>query len=67
VFEKKTSMQTNQSIVFCHGIWADGSCFDKVIPALLAERPKSSRAIGLDTNEGDVGKSGLARRRSRLK
>src|SRR5712672_1607990 len=24
------------SIVFCHGIWADGSCFSKVIPALQA-------------------------------
>ena len=25
------------SIVFCHGIWADGSCFAKVIPALQAD------------------------------
>jgi len=25
------------SIVFCHGIWADGSCFSKVIPSLQAE------------------------------
>ena len=25
------------SIVFCHGIWTDGSCFNKVIPALQAE------------------------------
>jgi len=23
--------------VFCHGIWADGSCFSKVIPALQAD------------------------------
>ena len=23
-----------KSIVFCHGIWADGSCFNKVIPPL---------------------------------
>ena len=33
-------MQTTQSkpsIVFCHGLWADGSCFSKVIPALQAE------------------------------
>src|SRR5271170_2418142 len=22
-----------KSIVFCHGIWADGSCFSKLIPA----------------------------------
>ncbi|HEX8797781.1 MAG TPA: hypothetical protein VF772_04170, partial [Terriglobales bacterium] len=28
---------TKPSIVFCHGIWADGSCFAKVIPALQAE------------------------------
>jgi hypothetical protein len=26
------SAQTKLSIVFCHGIWADGSCFSKVIP-----------------------------------
>jgi hypothetical protein len=30
------SKQTKPSIVFCHGIWADGSCFNKVIPALQA-------------------------------
>jgi len=26
--------KTKKSIVFCHGIWADGSCFNKVIPPL---------------------------------
>jgi hypothetical protein len=26
--------QTKPSIVFVHGIWADGSCFSKVIPTL---------------------------------
>ncbi len=31
-------MQTKPSIVFCHGIWADGSCFSKVIPTLQAGR-----------------------------
>ena len=31
------STQTKPSIVFCHGLWADGSCFSKVIPALQAE------------------------------
>jgi pimeloyl-ACP methyl ester carboxylesterase len=31
------SSQTKPSIVFCHGLWADGSCFSKVIPALQAE------------------------------
>jgi hypothetical protein len=25
------------SIVFAHGLWADGSCFNKLIPALQAE------------------------------
>jgi len=25
------------SIVFCHGLWADGSCFSKVIPTLQAD------------------------------
>jgi hypothetical protein len=25
------------SIVFCHGRWADGSCFSKVIPTLQAD------------------------------
>ncbi len=25
------------SIVFAHGIWADGSCFQKLIPTLRAE------------------------------
>ena len=29
--------KTKTSIVFCHGIWADGSSFSKVIPALQAE------------------------------
>jgi len=30
-------MQTKPSIVFVHGIWADGSSFSKVIPTLRAE------------------------------
>src|SRR5271155_4405398 len=30
-------MSPNKSIVFAHGIWADGSCFSKLIPPLLAE------------------------------
>lgn len=43
------------SIVFCHGIWADGSCFSKVIPPLRAEGYEViSAQYGLDTNEGDV-------------
>src|SRR5579872_609924 len=43
------------SIVFCHGIWADGSCFSKVISALQAEGHEVMAAqYGLDTPEGDV-------------
>ena len=30
-------MPTKPSIVFCHGIWADGSSFSKVIPPLQVE------------------------------
>ena len=29
--------QNKPSIVFAHGLWADGSCFSKVIPTLQAE------------------------------
>jgi pimeloyl-ACP methyl ester carboxylesterase len=47
--------QTKPSIVFCHGIWADGSCFNKVIPPLQAEGYEVMAAqYGLDTPEGDV-------------
>ena len=43
------------SIVFCHGIWADGSCFSKVIPPLQAAGYEVMAAqYGLDTPEGDV-------------
>ena len=43
------------SIVFCHGIWADGSCFSKVIPPLQAAGYEViSAQYGLDTNEADV-------------
>jgi pimeloyl-ACP methyl ester carboxylesterase len=43
------------SIVFCHGIWADGSSFSKVIPPLQAEGYEVMAAqYGLDTPEGDV-------------
>jgi pimeloyl-ACP methyl ester carboxylesterase len=43
------------SIVFSHGIWADGSSFQKVIPALRAEGHQVIAAqYGLDTVKGDV-------------
>ena len=31
------SKQSKPSIVFAHGLWADGSCFQKLIPALQAD------------------------------
>jgi len=47
--------KTKKSIVFCHGIWADGSFFNKVIPTLQAEGYEVIAAqYGLDTLEGDV-------------
>jgi pimeloyl-ACP methyl ester carboxylesterase len=49
------SKPTKPSIVFCHGIWADGSCFSKVIPALQAEGHEVMAVqYGLDTYEEDV-------------
>ena len=48
-------METKPSIVFCHGIWADGSSFSKVIPTLQAEGHEVMAAqYGLDTLAGDV-------------
>jgi pimeloyl-ACP methyl ester carboxylesterase len=48
-------MKTKPSIVFCHGIWADGSCFNKVIPALQSEGYQVMAAqYGLDTQAADV-------------
>ncbi len=50
-----TSKQTKPSIVFCHGIWADGSCFNKVIPTLQAEGYQvMATQYGLDTQAADV-------------
>jgi len=47
--------QVKPSIVFCHGLWADGSCFSKLIPALRAEGHDVMAAqYGLDTLRGDV-------------
>jgi pimeloyl-ACP methyl ester carboxylesterase len=52
---KGVSVQTKPSIVFCHGIWADGSSFSKVIPPLQKEGYEVMAAqYGLDTPEGDV-------------
>jgi pimeloyl-ACP methyl ester carboxylesterase len=49
------STQTKPTIVFCHGIWADGSCFSKVIPTLQADGHEVIAAqYGLDSFEEDV-------------
>ena len=49
------SRETKPSIVFCHGIWSDGSCFSKVIPTLQADGHQVIAAqYGLDTFAGDV-------------
>ena len=41
--------------MFCHGIWADGSCFNKVIPTLQAEGHQVIAAqYGLDSLASDV-------------
>ena len=48
-------MQTKPSIVFVHGLWADGSCFSKVIPPLQAEGYEvMASQHGLDSLKGDV-------------
>src|SRR4029077_14937972 len=49
------SKQTKPSIVFAHGLWADGSCFSKLIPTLQAEGHQVVAAQNsLDTLKGDV-------------
>jgi len=49
------STQSKPAIVFCHGIWADGSCFYKVIPALQAAGHQVMAAqYGLDSYAEDV-------------
>ena len=43
------------SIVFCHGIWADGSCFSKLIPPLVAEGYEViSAQYNLDSAQSDI-------------
>jgi pimeloyl-ACP methyl ester carboxylesterase len=49
------STQRKPSIVFVHGIWADGSSFSKLIPTLQAEGHEVIAAqYGLDTLARDV-------------
>src|SRR4029077_14526023 len=52
---QERKMSNNTSIVFVHGIWADGSSFSKLIPSLQAEGHEVIAAqYGLDTLAGDV-------------
>jgi pimeloyl-ACP methyl ester carboxylesterase len=49
------STPTKPSIVFCHGIWADGSCWNKLTGPLQAEGYEVIAAqYGLDSLESDV-------------
>ena len=49
------STQTKPSIVFCHGLWADGSCFTKLIVPLQAEGYECIAAqYGLNSTAEDV-------------
>jgi len=49
------SKQTKPSIVFAHGLWADGSCFQKLIPPLQADGHEvMCSQHGLDSLKGDV-------------
>lgn len=47
--------QRKPSIVFVHGLWADGSCFAKLIPTLQKEGHEViASQHGLDSHAGDV-------------
>src|ERR1700693_3641818 len=61
------TLPTKPSIVFVHGIWADGSSFGKLIPTLQAEGHAAIAAqYGLDTVANDLAavKAALGRVRS---
>jgi pimeloyl-ACP methyl ester carboxylesterase len=55
-YKEESKMKgTKPSIVFCHGIWADGSCFSKVIPTLQAEGHECIAAqYSLNTTADDI-------------
>src|ERR1700732_3563656 len=49
------SKHTKLGIVFAHGLWADGSCFQKLIPTLQAEGHEViCSQHGLDSLKSDV-------------
>ena len=53
--ENGNKSKKKPSIVFCHGIWADGSCFNKLIPTLQAGGYEVIAAqYGLDSLATDV-------------
>jgi len=55
-------MATKPSIVFAHGLWADGSCFSKLIPTLQAEGHEVIAAQNsLDTLKGDIAAKAASR------
>ena len=48
-------MTDKPGIVFAHGLWADGSCFQKLVPTLQAEGHQViCSQHGLDSLKGDV-------------
>jgi hypothetical protein len=53
--------QTKPSIVFAHGLWADGSCFSKLIPTLQAEGHEVCRHA-LSARSGARGHPGRSKR-----
>jgi pimeloyl-ACP methyl ester carboxylesterase len=53
--EELTTSNSKPSIVFAHGLWADGSCFYKLIPTLQAEGYEViASQHALDSVEDDV-------------
>jgi alpha-beta hydrolase superfamily lysophospholipase len=59
------STPTKPSIVFCHGIWADGSCWNKLTGPLQAEGYEVIAAghPGAGPQPGHPGRPLLRRRR----
>jgi hypothetical protein len=54
-FQLKEVVMAKPSIVFAHGLWADGSCFGKLIPTLQAEGHQvMASQHGLDSLATDV-------------
>ena len=55
-YQQQSKMKgTKPGIVFCHGLWADGSCFSKVIGPLQAEGYECIAAqYGLNSTAEDV-------------